>query len=80
MKIAFLGGSFDPVHAEHINIARAAAVKLQADKIIVVRAAPVTPASPLPISGRDTPTQSCIFSSARICSKIFIPGKIPTKF
>ena len=38
MKIAILGGSFDPVHAEHINIARAAAEKLQADKIIVVPA------------------------------------------
>ena len=38
MKIAILGGSFDPVHAEHINIARAAAEKLQADKIIAVPA------------------------------------------
>ena len=38
MKIAILGGSFDPVHAEHINIARAAAEKLQTDKLIVVPA------------------------------------------
>ena len=38
MKIAIFGGSFDPVHAEHINIARAA-VKFGAEKIIVVPAA-----------------------------------------
>ena len=38
MKIAVFGGSFDPVHAEHVNIARAAAEKLETDKIIVVPA------------------------------------------
>ena len=38
MKIAIFGGSFDPVHAEHINLVRAAAEKLQTDKIIVVPA------------------------------------------
>lgn len=38
MKIAIFGGSFDPVHAEHVNLVRAAAEKLQTDKIIVVPA------------------------------------------
>ena len=38
MKIAIFGGSFDPVHAEHGNIVRAAAQKLGADKVIVVPA------------------------------------------
>lgn len=38
MNIAILGGSFDPVHAEHINIVRAAAEKLNTDKIIVMPA------------------------------------------
>ena len=38
MKIAIFGGSFDPVHAEHVRIARAAREKLGADKIIVVPA------------------------------------------
>lgn len=38
MKIAIFGGSFDPVHAEHINIVRAAAEKLETDKTIVVPA------------------------------------------
>ena len=38
MKIAFFGGSFDPVHAEHINIVKAAAEKLEADKIVVIPA------------------------------------------
>lgn len=38
MKIAIFGGSFDPVHAEHGNIVRAAQEKLGADKIIVVPA------------------------------------------
>ena len=28
MKIAIFGGSFDPVHAEHVNMARAAAETL----------------------------------------------------
>ena len=38
MKIAIFGGTFDPVHSEHINIVKAAKEKLQADKIIVVPA------------------------------------------
>ena len=38
MKIAIFGGSFDPVHSEHINIARAAQEKLAADKVIAVPA------------------------------------------
>lgn len=38
MKIAIFGGTFDPVHSEHINIVKAAKEKLQADKVIVVPA------------------------------------------
>ena len=38
MKIAIFGGSFDPVHSEHINIVRAAQAALGADKVIVVPA------------------------------------------
>ena len=38
MKIAIFGGSFDPVHAEHVNIVRAAREKLGADKIFVMPA------------------------------------------
>lgn len=38
MKIAIFGGSFDPVHAEHGNLVRAAQEKLGADKVIVVPA------------------------------------------
>ena len=39
MKIAIFGGSFDPVHAEHVQIARAAREKLGADKVIAYKAA-----------------------------------------
>lgn len=38
MNVAIWGGSFDPIHAEHVNIAVAAAEKLNADKVIVVPA------------------------------------------
>ena len=38
MKIAIFGGSFDPVHVEHINIVRAAVSALGADKVIVIPA------------------------------------------
>ena len=38
MKIALFGGTFDPVHSEHINIVKAAKEKLQADKVIVIPA------------------------------------------
>ncbi len=38
MKIAIFGGTFDPVHAEHINIVKAAKEKLGADKVIVMPA------------------------------------------
>lgn len=35
-KIGVLGGSFDPVHAGHLNIARTAAQKLQLDKVLLI--------------------------------------------
>ena len=38
MKIAIFGGSFEPVHAEHINIVRAAQESLAADRVIVMPA------------------------------------------
>ncbi len=38
MKIAIFGGSFDPVHLEHVQLVRTAAEVLQPDKIIVVPA------------------------------------------
>lgn len=38
MKIAIFGGSFDPVHAEHVNMVRAAQESLGADKIIIMPA------------------------------------------
>lgn len=38
MNIVIFGGSFDPVHAEHIAIAQAAKRQLAADKIVVVPA------------------------------------------
>ena len=37
MKIAIFGGTFDPVHVEHINIVKAAKTQLGADKVIVLR-------------------------------------------
>lgn len=36
MKIAIFGGSFNPVHSEHINIVMAAASALKPDKIIIM--------------------------------------------
>ena len=39
MKIAIFGGTFDPVHAEHVNIVKAALEQLEADKVIVMPAA-----------------------------------------
>lgn len=38
MKIALFGGSFDPVHVEHIRLAEAAKNELELDKIIVLPA------------------------------------------
>lgn len=38
MNIAIFGGSFDPVHAEHVALVRAAKQQLAADKVIVVPA------------------------------------------
>ena len=38
MKIAIFGGTFDPVHVEHINLVKAAKRQLKADKIIVIPA------------------------------------------
>lgn len=38
MKIAIFGGTFDPVHVEHINIVKAAKTQLGADKVIVLPA------------------------------------------
>ena len=38
MNIVIFGGSFDPVHAEHIALAQAAKRQLAADKVIVVPA------------------------------------------
>lgn len=36
MKIAIFGGSFNPVHNEHVNVARAAVESLSLDKIYIV--------------------------------------------
>lgn len=42
MKIAVFGGSFNPVHKEHVNIVRAAVRELGLDKVIIMPSA-VTP-------------------------------------
>lgn len=36
MKIAIFGGAFNPVHREHVNLARAAVRELDLDKIIIM--------------------------------------------
>lgn len=36
MKVAILGGAFNPVHREHVNVARAAVRELDLDKIIIM--------------------------------------------
>ncbi len=36
MKIAIFGGAFNPVHREHVNLARAAVKELSLDKIIIM--------------------------------------------
>lgn len=36
MKIAIFGGAFNPVHTEHVNMARAAVAQLALDKVIVM--------------------------------------------
>jgi len=36
MKIAIFGGAFNPVHREHVNIARAAVENLKLDKLIIM--------------------------------------------
>ncbi|MCM1545939.1 MAG: nicotinate (nicotinamide) nucleotide adenylyltransferase [Clostridiales bacterium] len=36
MKIGILGGAFNPVHREHVNLARAAVRELELDKIIIM--------------------------------------------
>ncbi len=36
MKIAILGGAFNPVHREHVNLARAAVKELGLDKLIIM--------------------------------------------
>ena len=38
MRIAVFGGSFDPVHKEHVHIAQAAIEELQLDKLLVMPA------------------------------------------
>lgn len=38
MKIAIFGGTFDPVHVEHINMVKAAKRQLGADKVIIIPA------------------------------------------
>lgn len=36
MKIAIFGGTFNPVHKEHVNIVKSAIEKLALDKVIVM--------------------------------------------
>lgn len=54
MKIAIFGGSFNPVHNEHVNIVKAAVSALGLDKVIVTPTA-ITPAKDggLSASGKD---------------------------
>ncbi len=54
MKIAIFGGSFNPVHREHVNIVKAAASGLSLDKVIITPSH-LTPAKTgrLSVSGED---------------------------
>ncbi len=54
MKIVIFGGTFNPVHLEHVNIAAAAASQLGADKLIIIPTA-LTPnkGGKLTASGKD---------------------------
>lgn len=54
MKIAIFGGAFNPVHREHINIAKAAVKELKLDRLIVMPTA-ISPhkSGDLIASGRD---------------------------
>ncbi|MBP5308029.1 MAG: nicotinate-nucleotide adenylyltransferase, partial [Clostridia bacterium] len=36
MKIVLYGGTFDPVHSEHVKLARGALKELSPDKLIVL--------------------------------------------
>ncbi|MDE6691433.1 MAG: nicotinate (nicotinamide) nucleotide adenylyltransferase, partial [Clostridia bacterium] len=36
MKVAIFGGAFNPVHREHVNLARAAVRELELDKLIIM--------------------------------------------
>ena len=36
MKIALFGGSFDPVHSEHVRLVRTAVSALKLDKVYVI--------------------------------------------
>lgn len=50
MRVGILGGTFDPVHSGHIELARAAMIELQLDKLLLIPSG--KPSYKQPIAGR----------------------------
>ena len=50
MRVGILGGTFDPVHSGHIELARAAIKELQLDKLLLIPSG--KPSYKQPIAGR----------------------------
>ena len=61
MKIAIFGGAFNPVHREHVHLARTAIEELGLDKLIIMPTAISPHKSPATISPRSIPTPKDIF-------------------
>ncbi|MGA1209029.1 MAG: nicotinic acid mononucleotide adenylyltransferase, partial [Gemmobacter sp.] len=67
-RIGLLGGSFDPPHAGHLHITRAALARFALDRVwwLVSPGNPLKPRGPAPIAARVAAARALVAGDARI--------------
>ena len=71
MKVAIFGGSFDPVHTEHVRLAKAATEELGLDRLLVMPSCRAPHKSDGPVAGGQERLEMCRIAFAGLeCAEV----------